>query len=229
MPRKKAKGLQKLSTRQLLARYDRAERHYMKSFARDGANHRGRLIPDPVKRHELRQMEMEIQRRTRLHDPQIMRQAARRLRSARPLSAREKAASKAINATAASAGKAVRNLEATARTVDVTAEGRQHGFGAVAHISPLTAIPKSEQKEQKVQLSEREQKIWTVIQRGSKGPIYCRELENAGLKPRRTKFWKDCPGNYLAAYRDSRWRKRVQDEKSRIARKGKLAKTLAGE
>lgn len=80
-----------------------------------------------------------------------------------------------------------------------------------------------------IQLDDHEKKIWPVIQRGSKGPTYCRELENAGVRPRRTKFWKDCPGNYPAAYRDPYWRKRVQDEKSRIARKGKLSKTLARE
>jgi hypothetical protein len=138
MPRMNTKGLQELSTTELLARYDRAEKQYIKSFARDGAEQRvaregvpeqGRLIPDPAQRDDLYQIETEIQRRTKLHDPQITRQAVRRLRRAWPPSAKEKAARKAIDSTATSAGKVVRKLDATARVVDVTAEVRQHEFG----------------------------------------------------------------------------------------------------
>jgi hypothetical protein len=35
------------------------------------------------------------------------------------------------------------------------------------------------------QLSEREMKIWAVIQWGGTGPQYCRELDNAGIAPLR--------------------------------------------
>ena len=82
-------------------------------------------------------------------------------------------------------------------------------------------------------LTEHEKNIWKVIQRGSKGLAYCRELENAGVKPRRTGSWKGCPGTYPAAYQGGEpWRHRIQDEKSKIRRKAKLPKTrkpLAGE
>ncbi len=82
-------------------------------------------------------------------------------------------------------------------------------------------------------LTEHEKKIWAVIQRGSKGQAYCRELENAGVKPRRTGSWKGCPGTYPAAYQEGEpWRHRIQDEKSKTRRKAKLPKTrksLAGE
>lgn len=233
MPRKKTNGLQELFTTELLARYDRAEKHYNKSFARDGAeqlvvregvHEQGRLIPDPVKRDELRQMETEIQRRTKLHDPQITLQAARRLRRAPPLSAREKVASRAIDATAASAEKTVRRLDATARVVDVTAQGRQPEFVAGTHISTLAAIPKQEQKEQKGQLSVREKKIWAVIQRGVIGLQYCRELDSAGIAPLRSGVWKDCPSRkYESAYKEGKpWRHRIQDEKSKVRRKAEL-------
>ena len=75
-------------------------------------------------------------------------------------------------------------------------------------------------------LTEREKNIWEVIRRGSKGLAYCRELENAGVKPRRTGSWKGCPGTYPAAYQlGEPWRHRIQDEKSRTRRKAKLPKT----
>jgi hypothetical protein len=78
-------------------------------------------------------------------------------------------------------------------------------------------------------LTQRERKIWDVISRGPKGLEYCRELHNAGLKPRRSKSWAGCPGTYPAAYQGGNpWRHRIQDEKSKIRRKAKLA-GLAGE
>jgi hypothetical protein len=76
-----------------------------------------------------------------------------------------------------------------------------------------------------VELTSREQKIWKVIQRGSSGPQYCRELQNAGINPRKTGVWKDChAGTYPAAYQlGEPWRHRIQDEKSKIKRKAILA------
>jgi len=75
-------------------------------------------------------------------------------------------------------------------------------------------------------LTEHEKKLWEVIRRGSKGLAYCRELENAGVKPRRTRSWKGCPGTYPAAYQAGEpWRHRIQDEKSRTLHKAKLHKT----
>ena len=74
-------------------------------------------------------------------------------------------------------------------------------------------------KQQKP-LTEREQKIWEVIQRGQTGRQYCREVDNAGVRPRRTGPWKDGPGTYLGAYDEGgRWRQMVQDEKSKIRQK----------
>lgn len=87
-----------------------------------------------------------------------------------------------------------------------------------------------------VELSEREKKIWEVIQRGSKGATYCRELHAAGITPRKKGVWVGAPPNYIAAYKESAvWRHRIQDEKSKIRRKAELAKlaktrkSLAGE
>jgi hypothetical protein len=84
-----------------------------------------------------------------------------------------------------------------------------------------------------IKLTERDKKILEVIQRGSKGPAYCRELDNAHIGPRREGAWKGAPSTYAAAYRVGEpWRHRIQDEKSKINRKAKLAKTrnsLAGE
>jgi len=69
-------------------------------------------------------------------------------------------------------------------------------------------------------LTDRERKIWEVIQRGSRGLQYCRDLEAAHIKPRRKGVWQDCPRTYPAAYQVGEpWRHRIQDEKSRIKRK----------
>ena len=86
-------------------------------------------------------------------------------------------------------------------------------------------------KKPRQRLSSRERKIWGVIQRGSKGLTYCRELENAGVRPCRKGVWQDCPaGTYPAVYHlGESWPHRIQDEKSKIKRKAELAKTLASE
>jgi hypothetical protein len=77
-----------------------------------------------------------------------------------------------------------------------------------------------------VKLTDREKTILEVIQRGSKGLAYCRELDTAGIKCRRTKSWEGCPTTYPAAYQaGSPWRHRIQDEKSKINGKAKLAGT----
>ena len=82
-------------------------------------------------------------------------------------------------------------------------------------------------------LTDREKAIWNVIQRKSKGLQYCRELDGAGIRIRRTGVWKGAPPNYAAAYQEGEpWRHRIQDKKCKISRKAKLAKLakpLAGE
>lgn len=81
-----------------------------------------------------------------------------------------------------------------------------------------------------VELTEREKEILEVIHRGPRGRQYCRALDHAGIKPRRSGLWKDGPGTYLGAYDEGDpWRQRIQDEKSKIRRKAELAtrKTLA--
>jgi hypothetical protein len=75
----------------------------------------------------------------------------------------------------------------------------------------------------KSSLTEREEKIWQVIQRGSKGAQYCRELHNADLRPRKSWVNRGCPGTYPAAFSDPKWRQAVYGEKSKVAGKGKLA------
>jgi hypothetical protein len=76
-----------------------------------------------------------------------------------------------------------------------------------------------------IRLTEREGNIWTIIKRGSKGMAYCRELNNAGIRIRRSGSWKGAPATYHAAYQAGQpWQHRIQDEKSKISRKAKLAK-----
>lgn len=74
-------------------------------------------------------------------------------------------------------------------------------------------------------LTEREGRISEVIQRGSEGLQYCRELDAARIAPPRTGVWKEeGPRTYVAAYQSGEpWRHRIQDEKAKIRRKAELA------
>ncbi len=71
-------------------------------------------------------------------------------------------------------------------------------------------------------LNARENRLWSVIQRGSEGPTYCRELHEAHLSPSKKWIAKGCPGTYPQAYLDPYWRQRIQDEKSKVSRRAKL-------
>ena len=76
----------------------------------------------------------------------------------------------------------------------------------------------------RTELTQREGEIWGIIQRGSKGLQYCRELDRAKIAPLRRGTWKDCPRKYASAYLEGKpWRHRIQDEKSKIQHKAKLA------
>jgi hypothetical protein len=84
-----------------------------------------------------------------------------------------------------------------------------------------------------VELDQREEAIWNVIQRQSKGLQYCRELDGAGIRTQRTGVWKCAPLTYVATYQAGKpWCHRIEDEKSKVKQKAKLAKLapkLAGE
>ena len=82
-------------------------------------------------------------------------------------------------------------------------------------------------------LTARQEKIWGVIQQNVRGLAYCRELDNAGVRPPRKGVWAKGPGTYCGAYREGEsWPHRIQDEKTKIKKKAeraKLARKLAGE
>jgi hypothetical protein len=81
----------------------------------------------------------------------------------------------------------------------------------------------SPSKKTAVGLTDRERKILGVIQRGSKGMAYCREVDNAGVRPPRKGVWENGPATYRGAYKEGRsWRHRIQDEKFKIHRKAQL-------
>ena len=75
-------------------------------------------------------------------------------------------------------------------------------------------------------LTAHEKKIWAVACQGAKGMQYCRELDRAGIRPRKTGAWRGCPGSYAGAYLDGQpWRKLIQDEKYKVSSKGKSLTT----
>jgi hypothetical protein len=96
-------------------------------------------------------------------------------------------------------------------------------------IMPIVRLAPEWAIQSQPKLTERETKIAAVIHRGSKAIQYCRELENAGIRPRKIGAWKGAPGTYPAAYQAGEpWRHRIQDEKAKIKRKAD-SQTLAGE
>jgi len=89
---------------------------------------------------------------------------------------------------------------------------------------PPREQPTGLQAQKKHSLSDHERKVCGVIQSGTKGPTYCRELHNAGATPPKEWISKDCPGTYPGAYNHGLpWTKRIQDEKYRIRRKAESA------
>jgi hypothetical protein len=82
---------------------------------------------------------------------------------------------------------------------------------------------KPESQQQKP-LTQREAKIWEIIQQGLKGRAYCRELDAAKISPPRKGIWENAGARtYSTAYMsDKRLAHWIQDEKSKIRRKAEL-------
>jgi hypothetical protein len=101
----------------------------------------------------------------------------------------------------------------------------QAGMPLYGQVDAVKKEPSGKAPSPVIELTEREKKIWKVIQRGSTGPTYCRELDNAGIEPLRSGIWKVCPSRkYASVYQaDEPWRHRIQDEKSKVQRKARLA------
>jgi hypothetical protein len=66
---------------------------------------------------------------------------------------------------------------------------------------------------------EREKKIFAVIKKGLTGRRYCVVVENEGIKPRQRWIEEGCPASYADAYSLPKWRKRIQNEKNKIAQR----------
>ncbi len=65
--------------------------------------------------------------------------------------------------------------------------------------------------------------IFGALQGNLEGLAYCRALDKRGLTTSSAWTAEGCPSSYAAAYRNGKWRKRIQDEKSRYKKKYKLA------
>jgi hypothetical protein len=118
---------------------------------------------------------------------------------------------------ASEAGGAIRRVCVASSTFCSRLERKRVSVAASANAAPSKS-------ERHAQLGDRELRIWAIIQRGARGPGYCRELDSARIAPPRKGIWKDCPRRYESAYRQGEpWRYRIQDEKSRVRRKAELA------
>jgi hypothetical protein len=78
---------------------------------------------------------------------------------------------------------------------------------ALAPVSRKRSTPQSHREP-----SEREIAIITAIQRRLKGVDYCKYLDDGKLPPP----WPGAPKTHLAAYRQERWKKKIQHEKWRV-------------
>jgi len=73
-------------------------------------------------------------------------------------------------------------------------------------------------------ISKREKKILEVIKRGVEGRTYCIVVDNEGVAAPRPWIDDGWPGSYVKAYDSTGhidWKKRIQDEKSRVLKKAK--------
>ena len=95
----------------------------------------------------------------------------------------------------------------------------------IVQIKRQQSGPKLSVAKKAIKLTAREENLWNVIQRMSKGRQYCREVDGAGIPIRKTGVWKGAPRTYLAAYDAGKpWCHRIEDEKFKVKRKAKLAK-----
>jgi hypothetical protein len=77
----KPDDIESVSTEELFARHDEACRREGESFApKFSLDGRGRLIPDAAVTSERKRLEVEIQRRAKLHDPEVLERARKALR-----------------------------------------------------------------------------------------------------------------------------------------------------
>ena len=67
--------------------------------------------------------------------------------------------------------------------------------------------------------SKRTAVIFGAIQSDIRGPKYCAALDARSLKLPDQWIEEGCPNSYVLAYKDARWRKRIQDEKCRYRKK----------
>jgi hypothetical protein len=74
---------------------------------------------------------------------------------------------------------------------------------------PKNAKPRELKKLRKIRL---------VIDRGLKGVPYCQELDHEGVTPKRKWIEDGCPNTYTTAYKDPKWRKRIQQEKWHVGK-----------
>lgn len=114
-------------------------------------------------------------------------------------------------------------LNQLSREMDDLRNDLKNGYEIeIGQIKRQESPPRSSNAKKAIGLTERESKMWEVIQRGANGLQYCRELHAAHLKPRRSWVKRGCPGTYPGAYPETRWRQTIQDEKSKVRRKALL-------
>ena len=61
--------------------------------------------------------------------------------------------------------------------------------------------------------------IRELLSLGLKGMDYCRAVDDCQIPTRRDWQREGCPNSYAQAYRHPKWRKRIQDEKTRLSRR----------
>jgi hypothetical protein len=87
-----------------------------------------------------------------------------------------------------------------------------------SHAASTREKPKRARRRKKRILTRRERDILGVIQLGSKGAKYSRDLESRKISPEPRWIAEGCPATYPEAYKIPKWRQRLQDEKWRLAK-----------
>jgi hypothetical protein len=88
--------------------------------------------------------------------------------------------------------------------------------------SPIASSRKSSRpvrRRKKHRLSTSEEKILEILKKGElRGIVYCHALELENIPPRMEWIKEGCPAAYPEAYKNPKWRKRIQDEKCRLSK-----------
>jgi len=120
-------------------------------------------------------------------------------------------------------------VEHTRMLAKVSADHHQKELARLIEIigrGPITQSPaqvsataKRSTRRSKPHLQKRRKMICEISDLLVEGPKYCAEMDKRSVPPPREWLDEGWPRSYSQAYKDTKWRKRINDEKYRMTKK----------